>query len=173
MPKTRLQKEEILSKTVDRLGRASSVVFINIQGVKVGELEAIRDSLFSQGLHLQIAKNNLFKIALNQHKLEIPAEILNQPLGMVFSYDDPINSAKLTMPFVKEYEKLEVVGGLIDGNFITSNQVKALAELPSKEQLLGQLLGTIQAPLSGLVNVLSGNIRGLVTALSAIRDQKA
>ena len=173
MPKTRLQKEAILARTQDRLARSSAVVFVNIAGVKVGQVEAIRDSLFTQGLNLQIAKNSLFKIALSEKNIEMPSELLDQPLGMVFSYDDPIAAAKLTMPFVKEFEAFEVVGGLIDGAFVTAAQVAALATLPSREQLLGQLVGTLAAPLSGMVNVLAANIRGLVTVLGAISEAKA
>jgi len=173
MPKTRSQKEEILAKTQDRLTRSSAVVFVNISGVKVSQIEAIRDGLFAQGLQLQIAKNNLFKIALENAKLDIPAEILDQPLGMIFSYEDQVAAAKTTAPFAKEFEALEIVGGIVDGSFVTAKQVEALALLPSREQLLGQLVGTIAAPLSGLVNVMAGNLRGLVQVLSQIQNQKA
>jgi large subunit ribosomal protein L10 len=173
MPKTRSQKEEILAKTQDRLTRSSAVVFVNISGVKVDQIEAIRDGLFTQGLQLQVAKNNLFKIALENTKLDIPAEILDQPLGMIFSYEDQVAAAKTVTPFAKEIEALEVVGGIVDGSFITAKQVEALALLPSREQLLGQLVGTIAAPLSGMVNVMAGNLRGLVQVLSQIQNQKA
>ncbi len=173
MPKTRLQKEEILAKTLDRLNRAQSVVFIKVSGVKVDELESIRDALFTQGLQLQVAKNNLFKLALKEANIEIPSEVLDLPLGMVFSYEDAVAAAKLVAPFAKEVEALEIVGGIMDGVYLTSDQVNAISKLPSRDQLLGQLVGTLAAPLSGLVNVLQGNIRGLVTVMGAIRDAKA
>lgn len=173
MPKSRAQKEAILAQTSDRLSRSKSVVFVNIEGVKVGELEGIRDALFTDGLQLQVAKNNVFKLALKEAGYEVPAEVLDQPLGVVFSYDDAVASAKLTAPFVKEVAALEIVGGIMDGAFLSVAQVNALAKLPSREQLLGQLVGTLAAPLSGMVNVLSGNIRGLVTVMGQIRDAKA
>jgi large subunit ribosomal protein L10 len=172
MPKTRPQKEEILHKTVDRLQRSQSVVFVKVQGVKVGDLETIRDTLFKDGLQLQVAKNNLFKLALQEVKMEVPAELLNQPVGMVFSYDDAVAAAKLMAPFAKSIDAMELVGGLMDGAFLSATQVEALSKLPSRDQLLGQLVGTLAAPLSGMVNVLQGNIRGLVTALGQIRDAK-
>ena len=173
MPKTRQQKEAILAKTIDRLNRSSAVVFIKVQGVKVGEMEGIRDALFTQGLQLQVAKNTLFKLALAETGLEVPSELLDQPIGMVFSYSDQVAAAKLVTPFVKEIESLEIVGGSMDGAFLTARQVEALATLPSRDQLLGQLVGTLAAPLSGLVNVLQGNIRGLVTVMGQIRDARA
>lgn len=173
MPKTRLQKEEILAKTIDRLTRAQSVVFLNMQGVKVSEIEAIRDSLFADGLQLQVAKNSLFKLALEEVGVEIPQELLDQPFAMVYSYGDPVASAKLVAPFIKEVEALDLLGGILEGSFLSVAQVESLASLPSRDQLLAQLVGTIAGPLTGLVNVLQGNIRGLVTALGQIRDQKA
>ena len=169
MPKTRVQKEAILATTVDRLQRSASVVFVSVQGVKVGQMESMRDALFPAGVQLQVAKNNLFQLALDQIKVEVPAELLSQPVGMVFGYDDAVAAAKLMAPFAKEVEALNLLGGIMDGRFMTAAEVQALATLPSREQLYGQLVGTLAAPLSGLVNVLQGNIRGLVTVLSKIQ----
>lgn len=173
MPKTRVQKEEIVSQVEDRLGRSASVVLVAITGVKVNELESIRDALFPQGLQLQIAKNRLLQRVLAEKKISIPPEILDQPLGLIFSYDDVIAGPKATQPFLKEIEALKILGGITDGKFITSQDVEALAKLPSREQLLGQLVGTLAAPISGLVNVLQGNIRNLVYVMAQIRDSKA
>ena len=173
MPKTRDQKEEILAKTTDRLKRSASVVFVTVEGVKVHELEGIRDALFPQGLQLQVAKNSLFKLALEQLGVEVPAELLNQPVGMVYSYEDVVAAAKLMAPFVKEVNALNVVGGLMENKYVTVSQVNTLANLPSRDQLLGQLVGTLAAPLSGLVNVLQGNIRGLVTVLGQIAETRS
>ena len=173
MPKSRLQKEEILAKTVDRLTRAQSVVFVTVSGVKVGEIESIRDSIFPQGLQFQVAKNALFKLALTERGLDVPAEVLDQPIGMVFSYEDVVAPAKALQPFLKEVEALQVIGGIVEGSYVNAHTIDTLAKLPNREQLLGQLVGTLAAPLSGLVNVLQGNIRGLVTVLGQIRDSKA
>jgi large subunit ribosomal protein L10 len=173
MPKTRVQKEEISSKLADRLERSASAVFVTIQGVKVTEVEDIRNALFPNGLQLQVAKNSLLKRVMIDRGIEVPAGLLDQPVALVFGYEDPIASPKAMAPFAKEIEALEIVGGLMDGKFITPAEVRALAVLPSREQLLGQLVGTLAAPMRGLVTVMSGNIRGLVTALAAIRDQKA
>ena len=173
MPKTRVQKEEILARLSDRLIRSKSAVFVTVEGVKVDQIEEIRNALFPEGLQLQVAKNSLFKRVLKEQGIELPLELLDQPVGIVFAYDDAIASAKLVAPFTKEIEALNFVGGLMDGAFLTSAQVKALATLPSREQLLGQLVGTLAAPISGLVNVLQGTIRELVTVMGAIRDSRA
>lgn len=173
MPKTRAQKQDILTRTTDRLQRSQSAVFVSIAGVKVKEVEAIRDALFADGLQLQVAKNSLFKLALAEQSIEVPAEVTNQSFAVVYSYEDVVASAKLTAPLVKEVKALEVLGGIMDGAYITPAQVSALANLPSREQLLGQLVGTLAAPMSGMVNVLAGNLRGLVTVLTRVQEGKA
>jgi len=172
MPKTRVQKEELLQSISDRLGRSASIVFLSLEKVKVSEMEQLRDGFFKEGLQLQVAKNSLLERVLADAKIEVPAEITKQPLALVYSYEDAVLGPKTVQPFLKDMENLKILGGIADNKFITTAQVEAYAKLPSREQLLGQLVGTLQAPLSGLVNVLSGNLRGLVTVLGAIRDTK-
>ena len=81
MPKTRLQKEEIRTEIADRLTKSAGVVLVNMQGVKVSEMEGIRDKLFEDGMHLQVAKNSLLRLVLAEQKIEIPAELLDQPIS--------------------------------------------------------------------------------------------
>lgn len=173
MPKTRLQKEEMLGKIADRFSRSASISLISMTSVKVGEVEAIRDALFEHGLQLQVPKNRLLARILEENKVEFPAEVLDQPLGLVFSYEDAVIGPKTIKDLAKEIESIKIVGGVMDGAFLTTAQVESLAKLPSREQLLSQLVGSLASPLSGLVNVLQGNIRGLVTCLGQIRDAKA
>lgn len=172
MPKTRIQKEEILATTIDRLHRAASVVLLPVQKVKVSEFESVRDALFPGGLQLQVSKNNLLKLALKECNLEIPPELLDQSLALVYSYNDPVAAAKILFPFVKDIDALEFLGGLMDGAFLTPDQVLSLARLPSRDQLLARVVGSLVSPLSGLIRVLHGNIRNLVLALGQVRDQK-
>ena len=172
MPKTRLQKEEMLDRTIDRVERSQSIVFVNIAGVKVDQIEQVRDSLFTQGLQLQVAKNNLARIAFGRLHVELPSELLDQPLGMIYSYSDPVAGAKLSQPFVKEFEAFEIVGGLVNGQFVSAKQVESLALLPAREQLLGQLVGTLAAPITGFLNVLEGNLSSFVRVLAQIQEQK-
>ncbi|CAN5173976.1 50S ribosomal protein L10 [soil metagenome] len=172
MPKTRVQKEAILGTIADRVGRSESIVFISLEKIRVDEVEQLREVFFKDGLQLQVAKNSLLKKVLEDAKLEVPAEILDQPLGLVYSYDDAIAGPKAVTPFLKEIENLKILGGITSGAFITDAQVSALAKLPSREQLLSMLVGTLQAPISGTVNVLAANLRNLVQVLSAVKDAK-
>src|SRR4051812_18000590 len=110
MPKTRPQKEEILAALVDRLGRSQSVGILSVLGVKVDEIEGMRGALFEQGLNLQVAKNSLLKRALQETGSEIPAEILDQSIALVYSYHDPVAGPKTIAPFLKEIEALKILG---------------------------------------------------------------
>jgi large subunit ribosomal protein L10 len=172
MPKTRSQKEALFSSFIDRLSRSQSVVFVTLSKMTVAEMEEMRTAFFNVGLQLQVAKNSLLKRALADTGIVVPDEVTDQPLALVYSYEDAVLGPKTVQPFLKEMENLQILGGIAEKTFITAAQVEAYAKLPSREQLLGQLVGTLQAPISGLVNVLAGNLRGLVTVLGQIRDTK-
>jgi large subunit ribosomal protein L10 len=172
MPKTRSQKEGLLESISDRVSRSQSVVFVSIEKVKVSEMEQLRDSFFKEGLQIQVAKNSLFRRVLAEANIAVPEEVTSQPMALVYSYEDAVLGPKTVQPFLKEMENLKILGGIADNAFISAAQVEAYAKLPSREQLLGQLVGTLQAPISGLVNVLAGNLRGLVTVLGQIQESK-
>ena len=172
MPKTRSQKEAIFEKTVQGLSDSQSVVLMNIQGVKVSDMESIRDALHEKGLSMQVAKNTILKKALGEVKQDVPADLLDQPIALVYSIDDAVAGPKTMSPLFKDIESLKLVGGIMEGKFLSVSEVEAVAKLPSREELLARLVGTLQAPLSGMVNVLQGNIRNLVFVLAQVRDQK-
>lgn len=173
MPKTRAQKIAIVEQLTDRVSRSQSIVFVTLSKVTVAEMEELRDAFFQAGLQLQVPKNSLLQRVLSEQKIEVPAEVTDQPIAIIFSYEDAVLGPKTVMPFTKDIENLTVLGGIADGVFISAAQVEAYSKLPSREQLLGQLVGTLQAPVSGLVNVLAGNLRGLVNVLNAIKDAQA
>ena len=91
---------------------------------------------------------------------------------MAFSAEDPVAPAKILNDFSKDHKALEIKAGILDGKVIALDEVKALAELPSREELLAKLVGSMQAPISGLVNVLQGTIRNFVYTLEAVRQKK-
>ena len=97
---------------------------------------------------------------------------LNGPTAIAISLTDPVAPSKLLTKFDKDFEKFSLKAGVVEGKVIDVDGVKSLSLLPSKEQLLAQILGSLKSPLTGLVNVLNGNIRGLVVALSAIMDKR-
>ena len=126
--------------------------------------------LFFENIDYQVAKKTLIKTGLEKSDLKnIEMPELEGSVAAAFGYDDEATPAKLINDFSKTNKKLVILGGLMNGQFIGADQVKTLAKLPGREQLLAQVVGTIQAPVSGFARVLSGNIRNLVGVLNNIK----
>jgi len=172
MPKTRVQKTDILGAISDRISRSKAAVFVNFSGIPVKELNQLRDQCFDSDVDYLVAKKTLLKRALRDQGFTQEVDLSGE-IAALFGYSDEIAPAKLASTFAKTNQQLKMVGGIIDGAIIDGQQVVALAKLPSKQELLAKAVGSIQAPLSGFVNVLQGNLRGLVYALKAISDRQA
>lgn len=120
-----------------------------------------------------VAKNTLIKRALAQTRKDGSLESLLQgPTGLCFAYGDPVAVAKALNDLVRETRILTIKGGWLQGRVLTASDVEALAQLPPREVLLAQVLGTLQAPIAGLATVLAGTVRKLVVALDQIRQKK-
>lgn len=112
------------------------------------------------------------RFAFKDAGLEDFNEFLTGPNGIAFSFEDPVSPAKITSEFAKDHKNLEIKAGIVDGMIIGLDQIKDLAELPSREVLVAQVLGGLNAPITGFVNVLQGNMRNLVYALNAVREKQ-
>lgn len=174
MPKSKQQKQEISRDISVRLERAKSVVFTSFTGLGVKDNEALRASLYEQNSEYYAAKKTLLKRVLAEAKIEgsDTAEFDGQ-VAVTFGYEDEVAPAKLIAKFIKDNEgKMAFLGGILEGRYIDAAGVRELATLPSKEELYAQIVGSINAPISGFVNVLAGNLRSLVRVLSAIQEAK-
>jgi large subunit ribosomal protein L10 len=169
MAKTKERKAKDLADLTKKLEDSTSVIFANFYGLKVKDIEELRVSCRKSGLRVSVAKKNLLKMALK--KCGIEPISLGGEIVAVFGEDD-ILPAKSTADFAKTHEPLKILAGLAAGKWIDSSVVKTLAKLPSREELLAKLFGSINAPASNFVNVLAGNLRGLVYVLNAIKDKK-
>lgn len=170
---TKEKKEEVVAGLVSKLKEAKSVVFTDYRGLSVEELNEVRNELRKEGIEYKVIKNTLFTIAIKDAGLDIDLEATKgHPIAAAFGYQDEVAPAKVVNTYASKNEKLEIVGGILEGKEISPIMVKSLAKLPSREELYGKLVGTLAAPMSGMVNVLQGNIRGLVNVLSAIKDSK-
>lgn len=173
MAKSRKQKEEIVEKLAAELKETKSFVFSDYRGMSVKEVQDLRKNLKGKDGQFAVVKNSLFKIALEKAGID-PAAFndVTGPIALSTSNADEVAPAKDTYDFAKNVEALEIKGGYLEGKVLSKEDVVSLAQLPSKEQLIAQTVGTIKAPINGFVNVLAGNARGLVTVLKAIADQK-
>lgn len=174
MAKTRQQKEEIVKQIVDDFKGMKSAAFSSISGYKMADADELRKKAREQGVKIFVAKKTLLDLAAKEAELDgvNPSEFSGSILTAV-SFEDEVSAAKLLHELGKENEEVKMVAGVLEGKGIGMEEVVQLASLPGKEELLAKLVGSLNAPVSGFVNVLAGNIRGLVTVLDAIKEQKA
>ena len=173
MPMTRTKKEAHLAELTATLSTARGVVFANYQGMKVKELEELRKKLRAEGMQLRVTKNRLLALALRRRGVVIDSTILDAPLAMAGSATDEIAAAKLFQAYQKEIETLKIAGGLLGDQYLTAADVKALAALPSRDELRAQLVGVLASPLTGLVRTLKAPLAGLVTVLKQYQEKQA
>ena len=167
-------KQAIVAELKEKLTGAKGAVLVNYRGLTITQNTKLRRQLREAGVDYRVVKNTMTRIAAQEAGLEGLDVYLEGPTAMAISTTDPVAPAKIITDFVKEHklQVLEVKAGLVEGNVIDENGVKALASLPSREVLIAKMLGSMQSPITGLVNVLQGSIRNLVYALDAVRQQK-
>ena len=172
MSKTKQQKAQAIESLTGGLKDSKGAVFANFQGLKVADFEALRKQARVEKVQVQVAKKTLVKRVFED--LGVTADPKTFQGGVVtLSGPDEIAAAKIVSEFAKSHDTVTIYGGVLEGKFIDASGVKNLAGLPSKHQLLGQLVGTLNAPISGFVNVLGGNLRNLVNVLNNIKEVKA
>lgn len=170
---TKQQKEQLIKELADKLKDSKAVVFSDFKGLEVKDMTTLRRELRAAGVEVKVLKKTLINIALKDAGIEADVKKLEGQIAVAISSGDEVAAAKIIAKAAKANENLKIVGGILGTKELTKEEVNALAKLPSKEELLAKLVGTLNAPVSGFVNVLAGNMRGLVTALKAIADQKA
>ncbi len=174
MPKTKNEKKEILKNLEDKISQSKSIIFAGFDSLEVKENEELREKLRQENSEYLVAKKTLIKLAFEKQGIKnLDVDSLTGKVAAVFAYGDEISPAKTIEKFRKNKEdKLYFLGGLLEGEMISQEKVDALAKLPSREELYAKIVGSINSPISGLVNALAGNLRNLVYALKAIEEQK-
>lgn len=175
MPKTRGQKKVILDDLKDKIERSKSVIFTKFNALSVVENEELRKKLKEQGNEYFVAKKTLFNIAFKDKNIEgLNTKELDGRVAAVFGYEDEVSPARVVADFQKGHEeKIEFVAGILENKLLSANEVDDLAKLPSKQELYAKIVGSINAPVSGFVNALAGNLRNVVYVLKAISEKKA
>ena len=168
----RPEKASKVAELKDLLTSSKGVVLVNYCGLTVAEDTELRAKMREAGVKYMVAKNTFIRIAAKEAGIEGLDSVLEHNTALAFSAEDPVAPAKILNDFSKDHKALELKAGVLDGKVIAVDEVKALAELPSREELLAKLVGSMQAPISGLVNVLQGTIRNFVYTLEAVRQKK-
>ncbi len=169
----RSEKEQILADLEAQLEGAKSVVFADYRGTTVKKIDELRKSLRKEGVSTKVAKITLIRKALEKHGVDTSSMDFKAPVAVAISKEDEVAAARILTAFAKENKNVQVLAGVMENKYISAAEVKALAALPSKQELLGQVVRTINAPVSGFVNVLAGNLRSLVYVVNAIKESKA
>ena len=171
MIRTKAQKQAVVTALADRLRRSTTVYVTDFTGLDVARLTQLRRRLRAAGVDYVVVKNTLALRALNDARVPGLEPHLAGPTGLVLGGADPVAAAKVLGDFAREFEKPAIKVGLVDGKAVTPDQVKRLATLPSRTELLAQLGGTLQAPMAGFVGALNGLLMNLVGALEALRTK--
>ncbi|MEI8103422.1 MAG: 50S ribosomal protein L10 [Candidatus Moraniibacteriota bacterium] len=170
---TRKQKEQIIAEVVEKIQQAKALVFADFKGLSVKDLTILKKELRATQSEWLVLKKTLLNIALEKAGIQVNARSLEGQVSISFSSDE-VSAAKVIAPFAKKNDKvLRIIGGALGTTALDVAQVQALAKLPSQDELRGQLVGTLQAPITGFVRALSGNLSGLVRVLQAVAEQKA
>lgn len=173
MPKTKAQKQNILEQIAENLKNQQSVLFVDYRGIGVKEFSRLRKQLKEVGAKLQVAKKTLLSRTFAEQGIEIDLKNMGGQIAVVYSFEDPVAGVKAAHTFAKGNEHITLLSGYMENQLLTKEQVGELAQLPSREQLLARFVGTLAAPMQGLVRVMEGNIKGLIVALNAIQEKKA
>lgn len=155
----RPEKAGKVAELKDLLTSSKGVVLVDYCGLTVAEDTELRSKMREAGVKYMVAKNTFIRIAAQEAGIEGLDAYLEHNTAVAFSAEDPVAPAKILNDFSKDHKALEIKAGVLDGKVIGLDEVKAVAELPSREELLAKLVGSMQAPISGLVNVLQGTDR--------------
>lgn len=167
------EKQEIVAQLTEKLKSAGGV-FVDYSGITVLEDTEMRRAMRNAGVEYTVVKNTLTRFAAKNVGFDALDPILNGTTALAVSASDPVAAAKLVSEYAgKPNSKIKIKAGFVNGKIITPSEVEALAKLPSREVLVAQVLGTMMAPVSGFVNVLNANIRGLAVVIQAIADKKS
>ncbi|HHV60893.1 MAG TPA: 50S ribosomal protein L10 [Clostridiaceae bacterium] len=165
------QKVRAVDELTEKIKNCAGIVLADYRGLTVEQDTELRNSLRKAGVEYKVVKNTITHFAIKNSNLDGLEPYLKGPTALAISMD-PVAPAKILSEYAKKFQKLEIKAGVVEGKVIGADGVKALADLPSREVLVARVVGGLNAPISGFVNVLNANLRGLVVALKAIADQK-
>lgn len=171
MPTT--EKQRLVGEIKDRLANSGGVILADYRGLSVKDMRVLRTSLRVIGGEATVYKNSLAQIAIRELELPNMDEFLAGPTVFVFTPEDPVATAKALLDFAKENKVFSFKGGLIEGNIVSAEAVKAIASLPSREELIAKLMGTMLNPIRGFMAMANAPAGALARVVKAVADQKA
>lgn len=167
---TKEKKKQIIKDLLEQIKKAKAIYFANFLGLKVSEINELRQEFKKNNGAVKVIKKNLAKVAFSQtgHKDKIFIE-KDGSLMLSFAFEDPIRVAEILWKFSQKNDKLKILGGIAEDLFFDSEKIVELAKISSKDTLLGRLVGSTASPMQRLLYVLEGNIQKLIVALKSIK----
>jgi large subunit ribosomal protein L10 len=170
MAKTREEKKKILDELKEKIERQKIMIFVDFTNLKNKDFFSLKKKLKDFGDEIKVAKKTLINLALKEKKLDVvDVKKLEGEVAVVFGFKDEILPAKTVFEFSKENKNLKILGGILEKNFIDKKSVEELANLPSKEELLGKLVGSLLSPILNLVGIFRAIPQNLIFVLNQIQ----
>ena len=170
---TKAFKSEKISQMKEKIEKAKVAIVTDYKGLSVEEITKLRRSIQKQDGDYMVTNNTLAKIAVKGTEYEVLADSLTGPVAIAFGFDDQVAPAKALAKFIKETKKGEILAAAMDGKLLSASEAKALATLPSKQEIYAKMLGCINSPASGIANSINAVMSSLTRAMAAVRDQKS
>jgi len=174
MAVSKQKKAEILKGLEEKFGKAKAIYFAEYRSIPVKDITALRKKMTDAGIDYVVAKKTLMRLAAKKHNLpEISNEFLTGPVAAVIGYDDVVAPSKFLAEFGKTNENLKIIGGILEGKLLSKADAVAMSKLPSKEELLAQLVRALNGPISGFHGVGHGLLSKFVRTVDAVREKQS
>ena len=169
MALTKQQKKEIVEDLKQKIADQKAMVLVGISGLKVKELTELRQNLKAVGANIKVIKKTLAALAFKKAKIDFDKNKFKEEIGFVFGFKDEVMPAKEVYKIAKENENLKILGGYLENQYKEKEEIVALAQFPTREELLAKMVRSLKSPISGFATVLQGNTKKLVYVLSQIK----
>ena len=170
---TKAFKQDKVSQIREKIDRAQVAIVTEYKGYSVEEITNLRRALQKEGGDYMVTKNTLAKLAIKDTPYEVLSETFSGPIAIAFGFEDQVAPAKALSKFIKDTKKGEILAAAMDGKLLTAEEAKALATIPSKEEIYAKMLGCVNSPATGIVGSINAVMASLTRAVAAVRDQKS
>ena len=168
----RPEKVAEVEKITESLQASQSLVMADYSGLTVAQMTDFRNKCREKNVACRVVKNRLAQLAADEAGMPVIKDHLKGPIALLFGLESQVDPAKIVVDFAKDNEAMEIRGGLVDGDYLDPNAVVALSKVPSREELIAKMMGSINSPAGGLTMALNGVVAGLTRAIDAVAKQK-
>ena len=170
---TKAFKQDKVSLIKEKIDKAQVAIVTEYKGYSVEEITNLRRALQKEEGDYMVTKNTLAKLAVKDTPYEVLTETFKGPIAIAFGFGDQVAPAKVLSKFIKDAKKGEIVAAALDGKLLSAEEAKALATIPSKEEIYAKMLGCVNSPATGIVGSINAVMASLTRAVAAVRDQKS